>query len=125
MIGNDPIWIEVNCVGASGEKYFGRMRVKKYLTHRERAECVRNAEVMCRGITQNQHFRALLTTIAFVNQHVLESDAKWWKGEEGMMGIDLIDEEPIYEIAALIDGSQKPPQAESTETKTETEVVKK
>jgi hypothetical protein len=120
MIGNEPIWIEVNCEGTtSGEKYFGRFRVKKYLTHKERAECVRAAEVMCRGITQNLNFRALLSTIAFINTHVLESDAKWWKGEDGMKGLDLIDEDPIWELAALIDGRQKPQEETKSEETTE------
>lgn len=117
MIGNEPVWIEVNCEGESGIKYFGRFRIKKYLTHKERAESVRVAEVLSRGITQDLNFRTLLATIAFVNQHILETDATWWQGDEGMKGADMIDENPIWEMASQISKAQKPPAPETTEEK--------
>lgn len=110
MIGNENVWIDIDCKGLSGIQYSGRMCVKKYLTHRERAESVRVAEKLCYGISQDIEFRALLATVAFINQHVVECDAKWWKGNgvEGSIGIDFIDEEPIWEIAAQISKLQKP-----------------
>jgi hypothetical protein len=115
MIGNEPIWIEVDCKGESGEKYFGRFRVKKYLSHRERSDAVRSAEFLCRGITQDITFRTFLSTIAFLNIHILETDAAWWKGEEGQKGMDLSDEKPIWDIAEQINKAQKPPVETPTE----------
>jgi|GEM_PF-5042228 len=108
MIGNEPIWIEINCVGESGEKYFGRFRIKRYLSHKERAEAVRMAELMCRGITQDITFRTFLSTLAFLNCHILETDAVWWSGDPGQKGMNLSDEKPIWDIAEQIYKAQKP-----------------
>jgi hypothetical protein len=117
MIGNEPIWIEVNCKGLSGENYFGRFRVKKYLTHMERAEAVRMAEILCRGIVQDINLKTLLSTIAFLNEHILETDAKWWEGDEGKKGVELVDEEPVWALAEQINKAQKP-QADKTAEET-------
>ena len=117
MIGNEPIWIEVNSTGESGEKYFGRFLVKKYLSHRERGDAVRMAELLCRGIQQDVTFRTLLSTIAFLNKHIVETDAKWWVGDEGMKGIDLLDEAPIWAIGDEIHKAQKPAEPDKTPAK--------
>lgn len=122
MIGNDPVWIEVDCVGENtGKKYFARFRVKKYLTHKERADAVRVAESLCVGINQELVFRTLLSSIAFLNQHILECDADWWRGEEDsrigqvIKGLDLLDENPIWTLSKQLNDAQKP--AESTAPK--------
>ena len=117
MIGNDPIWIEVDCKGESGERYFGRFLIKKYLNHRERAEAVRMAELQCRGINQDISFRTLLSTIAFLNKHIVETDAKWWTGDDGAKGLDLLDEAPIWAIGDEIHKTQKPPEADKEPVK--------
>lgn len=109
MIGNEPVWIEVNCKGDSGANYFGRFRIKKYLSHKERSDAVRMAELLCRGITQDISFRTLLSTVAFLNCHITETDAVWWNGADGQKGMDLTDEEPVWAIAEEINKAQKPP----------------
>lgn len=105
MLGNEPVWTDLECVGEqTGEKYFGRFQVKRYLTHRERGEAVRLAETLCRGIETTIEHRTLLTTIAFLSSHIIESDAKWW----GDRGLDLLDEQPIWELAKKIRELQRP-----------------
>lgn len=113
MVGNELVWVEVDIKGEDGVHYFGRFSVKKYLTHRDRAEAVRSAELLCRGIQQDINFRAFLSTVAFLNIHVKETDAKWWtKDEEGdICGMNLTDESPVWELASKIKEAQKPPEA--------------
>ena len=116
MIGSEALWIDVDCTGKSGQKYFGRFRIKKYLTHKERSESVRVAETLCRGITQDIQMRMFLATVAFVNTHVIESDAKWWTADDsGTKGMSLVDEEPVWEIANKINELQKPQEDSASE----------
>ena len=113
MLGNEPVWIDMECTGTSGEKYFGRFQVKRYLTHKERAEAVRLSETLCRGITDDVNMRAFLTTAAFLSVHITEVDAKWW----GDRGLDLVDEEPIWELAKKIREVQRPATDDKKEQK--------
>jgi hypothetical protein len=120
MINNEPVWIDVDCVGeTTGDKIFGRFQVKRYLTHRERAEATRLAETYCRGIVDDLSQRAFLTTLAFLTYHVVDSDAKWWTGadpkENGSEnGLSMIDEKPIWDLAKKIKELQKPAVAAPT-----------
>jgi hypothetical protein len=67
MFSNDPVWIDMEVVGElTGEKYFGRFQIKRYLTNRERGDAVRFAETLCRGIENDANMRTLLTTSAFL-----------------------------------------------------------
>lgn len=111
MINNEPVWTDIQCTGASGENYFGRFQIRRFLTHREKTEAVRLAETLCRGITDSIEHRTFLTTIAFLSFHIIEVDAAWW----GDKGLDLLDEEPVWELAKTVRALQKPP-AEKPET---------
>lgn len=116
---NEPIWIDVDVTGEmTGTKYFGRFSIKRYLTHIERGEAVRLAETLMRGIQQDINFRTLLSTIAFLNVHIVETDAKWWAGD-GTKGLDLLDEAPVWELSKQLYEVQKP----SDEDKGEAEKV--
>lgn len=116
---NEPIWIDVDVTGElTGAKYFGRFSIKRYLTHTDRSEAVRLAETLMRGIQQDLNFRTLLSTIAFLNVHIVETDAKWWVGDD-TKGLDLLDEAPIWAISKQLYDAQKP----SSEDKGEVEQV--
>ena len=115
MISNLPEWIDVTCVGEStGEKFFGRFEIKKFLTHKEKTEAVRLAETLSRGIEQDFAYKTFLTTLAFLHYHVLKSEANWWKkGDGDIFGMDLFDEEPIWALGRKIKELQKPEEEKS------------
>ena len=122
---NEPIWIDVDVTGElTGEKYFGRFSIKRYLTHTERSEAVRLAETLMRGIQQDVNFRTLLSSIAFLNVHIVESDAKWWTGED-VKGLDLLDEAPIWAISKQLYNAQKPDTEEGVDKPAPEEPKKK
>lgn len=103
---NKSIWIEIDCIGEiSKTKYFGRFEVKPYLKHSEKSDAVRLAEVYCRGIRDNIGERTFLTSLAFVKMHIISTDAPWWRDD----GMDLVDENPIYEIIKKVNEIQAPP----------------
>jgi len=110
MNKNEPQWADIDVVGElTGKRYFGRFSMKRYLTHRERAEAVRLAETLCRGIQSDTTFRTLLSTIAFLGVHIVEVDAKWWtESGEDVKGLELEDEAPIWALAKQINEIQKP-----------------
>jgi hypothetical protein len=118
MINNEPKWVDIKVDGEfTGEQYFGRFRVKPFLTHAERADAVRLAELYYRGISQDANQRMFLTTLAFLKFHVLESDATWWGETNGM---NSFDESPVWaiseklrEVQALASGKKPPEKTES------------
>lgn len=100
-------WVEIDIEGeTTGEKYFGRFKVKSYLTHAERSDAVRLSERLARGIDRSQGEIGFLTVLSFVKFHIIEADAEWWT-KDGE-GLDLYDENPIYEISKKIGELQKP-----------------
>lgn len=106
-ITNKEQWIEVDVEGeATGDKYFGKFLIKPYLTHAERSDAVRLSERLARGIDRSQAEIGFLTVLSFVKFHIIESDAAWWTKDSG--GLDLYDENPIYEISKKIGELQKP-----------------
>ena len=112
-INNKPVWVDVEATGESTKnKYFGRFQVKPFLNHGEKTDAVRLAERYCRGIEQSQLQRQFLTTIAFLQFHVTDTDASWWKedekSEELTGPLALLDEEPIYALAAKLGEIQNP-----------------
>lgn len=110
-VNNGPVWVEAKCKGEiTGVDFFGRFSVRRYLTHKERGEAVRYGEVLCRGI-EDVALRAFYMTMAFVDAHVIESDAVWY-AERGM---DLVDEQPIWSISSEIRKLQKPAEAKKDE----------
>jgi hypothetical protein len=93
---NEPKWVEVSTEGEfSGKKYFGRFCLKPYLTHGERADAVRLAEMYYRGIQQDSAQKMFLTSLAFLKFHVVETDAEWWKTQDGL---SMVDESPVYKL---------------------------
>jgi len=113
MIDNSPTWVEIDVTGGSTNKYFGRFSVKPFLTHEEKADAVRLAERYTRGIEKSGDQRMFMTTLAFITLHIVETDAAWWNSKNGL---DLIDEEPVYEIANKIGDIQNPKKEESETT---------
>src|SRR5690554_1602461 len=106
MFDNDPRWVDVESKGEiTGRKYLGRFKLKPHLTLGERADAVRLAENYCRGIVTAVDQRNFLTTIAYLNFHVVESDATWWKDEKKF---ELLDEDPIYAISRKVQELQNP-----------------
>jgi len=110
---NDTEWVEVDATGEhTNTKYVGRFCVKPFLTHGERADAVRLAEMYSRGIFNDPMQRGFLTTLAFLKFHVEEADADWWDSD----GLSMHDEAPVYalsgEIGKLqrkINGKEEPP----------------
>jgi len=109
MINNDPIWIDIDCVGeTTKERYYGRFQIKKYLTNKEKADVYRTANTISVGI-QNVSEIGFLHNLAFLEKHVISSDASWWKTKDGETpGLDLLDEKPIYELSNKIYEVQNP-----------------
>jgi hypothetical protein len=94
---NEPKWCDVDSEGEfTGRKYFGRFKIKPFLSHAERADAVRLAETYYRGITQDANQRLFLTTLAFLKFHVIETDADWWSEQNGL---SITDEDPIWKIS--------------------------
>jgi len=108
MLNLESRWVEIDVEGESTKKrYFGRIELKPFLTHREKAEAVKLAEKYMIGIEVSYEFRAFLTTLAFLSLHIvnLESDAKsWWQDD----GLSLLDESPVYAIAEALKKIQNP-----------------
>lgn len=119
-MNNEPKWVDVDSTGEfTGNKYFGRFCIKPFLTHAERADAVRLAEMYYRGITQDANQRMFLTTMAFLKFHVTEFDAPWWGDTSGM---SALDEAPVWalseklrEIQALASGKKLQENAGDTE----------
>jgi hypothetical protein len=113
MAFNDPKWKDVDCEGEfTKNKYFGRFCLKPYLTHGERADAVRLAELYCRGINQDAGQRSFLTLLAFLKFHVTETDAEWFKDSNGL---NTYDEQPFYQLADKlkeVQGGDKPTENE-------------
>jgi hypothetical protein len=104
-INNDTVWIDVKCKGEiTDTEYFGRFSVKRYLTHRERGDAVREGEVLCRGL-EDLAMKTFYMAAAFIAANVVDSDAAWYKKDRGL---DLVDEQPIWAISAEIRKLQKP-----------------
>lgn len=105
-INNASQWRDVEVEGEfTKTKYFGRFRLKPYLTHGDRADVARLAELYNRGISTDAAQRAFNMTLAFLKFHIVETDAPWWT-EKG--GLDLYDEAPIYALAERVRDVQKP-----------------
>jgi hypothetical protein len=94
---NEPEWVDVKSKGEkTGQEYFGRFRMKPFLNLAERADAVRLSELYSRGIYQEPAVRGLLMTVAFLKMHIVETDATWWKEQDGLT---CLDEEPVFAIA--------------------------
>ena len=123
MFKNDPQWVDVKAEGENtGQEYFGRFCLKPFLTHEERTDAIRLAEMYCRGIRDDVQQRAFMTTQAFLKFHVVETDARWWDDETG--ATKILDESPVYEIAQKVKDVQdslKPKKAQETPAPTESE----
>jgi hypothetical protein len=110
-MSNETNWIDVDVKGEiTDQHFFGRFEVKKYLTHKEKADSTRIAEMLCRGIEKNIEIYTFLSTLAFLNSHIKSTDASWWKKDEatGIAGMDMNDESPVWEISKKILELQKP-----------------
>lgn len=120
MVDNSPKWVDVKAVGDySGTEYFGRFSLKPYLTHKERLDALRLADVYCRGIS-DPVARQLYTNTAFLKFHIIKTDATWWKDD----GLDMYgDETPVYAICEQLKSLQKPKDAAGTEKTEETAKV--
>ncbi|MEM4379069.1 MAG: hypothetical protein QXL01_00080 [Thermoplasmatales archaeon] len=116
MLGLEPKWVEVDCVGETPIKlkYFGRFLVKPYLSHRERSAAIQLAEKYMIGINTSIEQQAFLSTLAFLKIHIQDMDdaAKKWWGDDGL---DLIDERPITQLAEQIKKIQQPGEEEKKE----------
>lgn len=98
-INNEPQWCDVKITGErTGYEYFGRFRIKPYLTNEERGDAVRLAERYCRGIDRTDDEIDFQTLLAFLKFHVTEADADWWTAD----GKEMFDRQPIYEIASKL-----------------------
>ena len=115
MFDNEPKWIDVEATGeVTKHKYMGRFKLKPYLTLGERADAVRLAENYCRGIVTAIDQRDFLTTLAFLNFHVVETDADWWKDEKKFQ---LLDEAPVYSLSRKVRELQNPEKKKDDEKK--------
>lgn len=113
-INNEPKWVDVDVEGEfTGVKYFGRFQLKPYLTHAERADVSRLAELYNRGITTDATQRAFMMTLAYLKFHIIETDAAWWV--DG--GLNLHDEAPVYRLAELVRQIQAPEKEKKDEEK--------
>lgn len=110
---NDSVWVDVQAKGEYTQReYFGRFRIKPYLTHKERADAVRLAEMYFRGINESVEQRQFLTALAFLKFHVVESDADWWNDESGL---GLYDEAPVNELLNKLVKIQNPDKEKTNE----------
>jgi hypothetical protein len=108
-INNENKWVDVEAVGGTtGTKYFGRFKIKPYLTHLEKSEVSRLAELYNRGISSDPSRRQFNMLLAFLQFHIVETDAtsSWWKDSEG--GLSLYDEEPVYSLSEAVSKAQNP-----------------
>jgi hypothetical protein len=111
MVNLESRWVEIDVVGETTKKrYFGRIELKPFLTHREKAEAVKLAEKYMIGIEVSLEFRSFLTTLAFLSLHIvnLDAESKGWWGEDGL---SLLDESPIYATTEALKKLQFPEEA--------------
>lgn len=120
MINNNPIWTDIKVTGEwTKQEYFGRFLIKPFLTHAERADAVRLAERLSRGIEKSEAQKMFLSTLAFLKFHIQETDAKWWLED----GLSLIDEAPVYELADTLAKIQNPKEEEKEENSDKKEAL--
>ena len=117
----EPRWIEMKCTGeTTGTEYFGKFRVKPFLSHKERTQAFAMAEGKLLGIQDNLGHKSFVTALSFLQFYIVDAEADWWKKEKGE---DLADEEPIYVLAAKVKEIQeslkikKPEEAKEEEKK--------
>jgi hypothetical protein len=105
----EPVWKTLESVGeATKEKYFGRFLIRPFLKHRDRADAVRLTELYARGIIEDRMQRSFLMTVAFLKHHVVDfKEADWWKDDDGMFGLNIEDEQPIWDMWDLVVAVQK------------------
>lgn len=107
---NDPKWVDLKAEGEfTKREYFGRFCLKPFLTIKERADAVRLSELYYRGINESAEQRMFLTVLAFLKFHIVDTDATWWKDEDGL---NMVDENPVYELYKLLQNIQNPKKKE-------------
>lgn len=99
MIDNTPVWVEVNVQGeTTGEQYFGKFYIKKYLTQEERSDVARESDRRNYGIAEDAGQKAMNNMLSQLQAHVVQADAAWWvKDKEGRV-VGLMDDNPITDL---------------------------
>jgi hypothetical protein len=108
-IDNSPSFVSIEDVKGetTGTVFNGKFKVKPYITNRERSDVARLMDDLANGIITDTSQRVLLSTIAHLSFHVVEAP-DWW----GDMGLDLVDQEPIYALSDKVKELQNPAKAE-------------
>lgn len=111
MLDNSAVWIDVKCDGEkSGEPYFGKFRVKKYLTRKEAGDAERLGTSWTLGMEPSDT-KDTLKELAVLHFHVVETDALWWGKDKGL---SLLEDNPIWAITLEIRKLQQPKKEEET-----------
>ena len=88
-------FIEIDVYGENtGERYFGQIEVKLYLTNTEKAEMARKTSKLISGIDLRHEMASTIQLIANLDAHI-KTKPEWW-GEDGM---SMEDNEPIYAVS--------------------------
>lgn len=96
MIANEPVWVDVNVQGeTTGEQYFGKFQIKKYLNQEERSDVSRESDRRNFGIVEDQGQKAINNMIAQLQSHVVSADAAWWVKDAAGRVVGLHDDKPI------------------------------
>ena len=99
-IFNEPKWVILDSKGEfTDQVYSGNFLMKPYLTHAEKADAARLAEIYCRGITRNEGLVSFLTTLAYLKFYIIETDAKWWEDKYDNNGLSAHDEQPVWDLS--------------------------
>ena len=117
-INNDPVYINLDPITGevTGNVYTGSFKVKKYLRHDEKTTASRLAETWALNIERDPRRFAFLSTLAHLSLHIVEAP-DWWIDS----GIGLYDEEPVWKLAELITGIQRPREPEKVNTSEQSE----
>lgn len=105
-MSNDPIWVDVDTVGASGKRYVGRFCIRPFLSLAQRADMARLHKTFTHGIEKETDIFYTLSLLAGISMHIMptkdtkgaEPAPEWWNN----YGLDLIDTEPVFALSESI-----------------------
>lgn len=86
----------------TGTHYQQQLAMKLYLTVAERLSATKAAERKCAGLEKDNPITFLIQTVCLLDAHLVESP-EWWSDN----GMDLIDTDPVYEMAKVLREKQQ------------------
>ncbi len=107
-------FIDIDCYGeVTGTRYACQLEVKMALTFKEQKEEAIADKRLCVGLDRTDSMFVLFSVWSRVDSHLVGDKPSWWNAE------NMVDTEPVYEIAKKITDLQKEVAAKRSGVKTE------